>query len=71
MVDLGIIDDNEASLENTLVQASAQADLILSSGGVSVGDADYIKTVLDELGQINFWRINIATRSTTCLWYYW
>ncbi|WP_318449712.1 bifunctional molybdopterin-guanine dinucleotide biosynthesis adaptor protein MobB/molybdopterin molybdotransferase MoeA [Photobacterium leiognathi] len=59
VVDLGIIDDNEASLENTLVQASAQADLILSSGGVSVGDADYIKTVLDKLGQINFWRINM------------
>ncbi|WP_318458876.1 bifunctional molybdopterin-guanine dinucleotide biosynthesis adaptor protein MobB/molybdopterin molybdotransferase MoeA [Photobacterium leiognathi] len=59
VVDLGIIDDNEASLENTLVQASTQADLILSSGGVSVGDADYIKTVLDKLGQINFWRINM------------
>ncbi|WP_305370719.1 bifunctional molybdopterin-guanine dinucleotide biosynthesis adaptor protein MobB/molybdopterin molybdotransferase MoeA [Photobacterium leiognathi] len=59
VVDLGIIDDNETSLENTLVQASTQADLILSSGGVSVGDADYIKTVLDKLGQINFWRINM------------
>ncbi|EAR54857.1 putative molybdopterin biosynthesis MoeA protein [Photobacterium sp. SKA34] len=59
VVDLGIIDDNEASLEKTLTQASTQADLILSSGGVSVGDADYIKTVLDKLGQINFWRINM------------
>jgi len=36
-----------------------QADMILSSGGVSVGDADYIKTVLAKLGQINFWRINM------------
>ncbi|MGF1684699.1 bifunctional molybdopterin-guanine dinucleotide biosynthesis adaptor protein MobB/molybdopterin molybdotransferase MoeA [Photobacterium minamisatsumaniensis] len=59
VIDLGIIEDNEASLEATLTAASEQADLILSSGGVSVGDADYIKTVLDKLGQINFWRINM------------
>ncbi|PSV44694.1 bifunctional molybdopterin-guanine dinucleotide biosynthesis adaptor protein MobB/molybdopterin molybdotransferase MoeA [Photobacterium sp. GB-36] len=59
VVDLGIIDDNEASLEKTLIQASTKADLILSSGGVSVGDADYIKSVLEKLGRINFWRINM------------
>lgn len=59
VIDLGIIEDNEASLEATLVKASERADLILSSGGVSVGDADYIKTVLDKLGLINFWRINM------------
>ncbi|KJG34266.1 bifunctional molybdopterin-guanine dinucleotide biosynthesis adaptor protein MobB/molybdopterin molybdotransferase MoeA [Photobacterium angustum] len=59
VIDLGIIDDNEASLEKTLTQASTKADLILSSGGVSVGDADYIKTVLNKLGKINFWRINM------------
>ncbi|SQD78689.1 bifunctional molybdopterin-guanine dinucleotide biosynthesis adaptor protein MobB/molybdopterin molybdotransferase MoeA [Moritella yayanosii] len=59
VIDLGIIEDCEAALEATLQQGSEQADLILSSGGVSVGDADYIKTVLDKLGQINFWRINM------------
>jgi len=59
VIDLGIIEDSEAALEATLQQGSEQADLILSSGGVSVGDADYIKTVLDKLGQINFWRINM------------
>ena len=59
VIDLGIIEDNEAALEATLQQGSEQADLILSSGGVSVGDADYIKSVLDKLGQINFWRINM------------
>ncbi len=59
VIDLGIIEDSEEALEATLQQASQQADLILSSGGVSVGDADYIKTVLDRLGQINFWRINM------------
>ncbi|KXO09890.1 Molybdopterin-guanine dinucleotide biosynthesis protein MobB / Molybdopterin biosynthesis protein MoeA [Moritella sp. JT01] len=59
VIDLGIIEDSEAALEATLLQGSEQADLILSSGGVSVGDADYIKTVLDKLGKINFWRINM------------
>jgi len=59
VLDLGIIEDSEAALEATLQQGSTQADLILSSGGVSVGDADYIKTVLDKLGQINFWRVNM------------
>ncbi|MGF1689760.1 bifunctional molybdopterin-guanine dinucleotide biosynthesis adaptor protein MobB/molybdopterin molybdotransferase MoeA [Photobacterium kagoshimensis] len=59
VIDFGIIEDNEASLQKTLTAASTQADMILSSGGVSVGDADYIKTVLDALGQINFWRINM------------
>ena len=59
VIDLGIIEDSETALEATLQQASAQADLILSSGGVSVGDADYVKTVLDKIGQINFWRINM------------
>ncbi|WP_299018590.1 bifunctional molybdopterin-guanine dinucleotide biosynthesis adaptor protein MobB/molybdopterin molybdotransferase MoeA [uncultured Photobacterium sp.] len=59
VIDLGIIEDSEAALEATLQQASKQADMILSSGGVSVGDADYIKTILDKLGVINFWRINM------------
>lgn len=59
VVDMGIIEDSEKALEKTLQEASEQADMILSSGGVSVGDADYIKTVLAKLGQINFWRINM------------
>ena len=59
VIDLGIIEDNEAALEFTLLEASKQADAIISSGGVSVGDADFIKTVLDKIGQINFWRINM------------
>ncbi|MCV5837306.1 molybdopterin-binding protein, partial [Escherichia coli] len=42
-----------------LENASAQADGVMTSGGVSVGDADYIKLALDKLGQIDFWRINM------------
>lgn len=59
VIDMGIIEDSEETLTSTLLQAAEQADMILSSGGVSVGDADYIKTVLSQLGAINFWRINM------------
>ncbi len=59
VIDLGIIEDNEAALEATLSKAATQADVVISSGGVSVGDADYIKTVLARLGNIDFWRINM------------
>ncbi|WP_190332161.1 bifunctional molybdopterin-guanine dinucleotide biosynthesis adaptor protein MobB/molybdopterin molybdotransferase MoeA [Vibrio sp. S17_S38] len=59
VIDLGIIEDCEAALESTLLEASSKADAIISSGGVSVGDADFIKTVLERIGKINFWRINM------------
>ncbi|CZF77627.1 bifunctional molybdopterin-guanine dinucleotide biosynthesis adaptor protein MobB/molybdopterin molybdotransferase MoeA [Grimontia marina] len=59
ILDLGIIEDSEEALTNTLTTAMEKADLVISSGGVSVGDADYIKNVLDALGDINFWRVNM------------
>ncbi len=49
--------DDPAILRQQLEQASTSADLVLSSGGVSVGNAEFIKLVLVELGQIDFWRI--------------
>lgn len=59
VIDLGIIEDSEAALEATLAKAANLADVVISSGGVSVGDADYIKTVLARLGKIDFWRISM------------
>ncbi|VFB11738.1 bifunctional molybdopterin-guanine dinucleotide biosynthesis protein MobB/MoeA [Aeromonas salmonicida] len=59
VMDLGIIPDDPAILRQQLEQASTSADLVLSSGGVSVGNADFIKQVLAELGQIDFWRIQM------------
>ncbi|MCL2919413.1 bifunctional molybdopterin-guanine dinucleotide biosynthesis adaptor protein MobB/molybdopterin molybdotransferase MoeA [Shewanella litorisediminis] len=59
VIDLGIIEDSEASLMAALEQGASCADVVISSGGVSVGDADYIKTALAKLGQIGFWRINM------------
>lgn len=55
--DLGIIADDLPALRAAFTQAMHWADLVISSGGVSVGDADYTKTVLAELGQIDFWKI--------------
>ncbi|WP_421197862.1 bifunctional molybdopterin-guanine dinucleotide biosynthesis adaptor protein MobB/molybdopterin molybdotransferase MoeA [Aeromonas enteropelogenes] len=59
VMDLGIIPDDQAILRQRLAEAAASADLVLSSGGVSVGNADYIKGVLAELGHIDFWRIQM------------
>ncbi|EHL0149401.1 bifunctional molybdopterin-guanine dinucleotide biosynthesis adaptor protein MobB/molybdopterin molybdotransferase MoeA [Vibrio parahaemolyticus] len=59
ILDFGILEDNEQLMIEALENASAQADVVMTSGGVSVGDADYIKLALDKLGQVDFWRINM------------
>ena len=57
VLDFGILPDNQAAFEAAFVQAQAQADLVITSGGVSVGEADFTKTVLEKVGQVNFWKI--------------
>ena len=57
IIDFGIIGDDFEAIKAAFVSADEQADAVISSGGVSVGDADYTKTVLDELGEIGFWKI--------------
>ncbi|MCU5774959.1 molybdopterin molybdotransferase MoeA [Erwiniaceae bacterium BAC15a-03b] len=57
VLDLGIIKDDPAALRAAFRQADAQADVVISSGGVSVGEADYTKQMLDELGEIGFWKL--------------
>ena len=57
VIDFGVIEDDFDAIKAAFVQADHQADAVISSGGVSVGDADYTKTVLDELGEIGFWKI--------------
>ncbi|EGR2393603.1 bifunctional molybdopterin-guanine dinucleotide biosynthesis adaptor protein MobB/molybdopterin molybdotransferase MoeA [Vibrio cholerae] len=59
VIDLGIIEDDEAKMMQVLEQAAKQTDMVLTSGGVSVGDADFIKSALEKLGHIDFWRINM------------
>jgi molybdopterin molybdotransferase len=55
--DLGAIPDDPLSLEKTLIKAVESSDVILTSGGVSVGEADYMKQLLQKLGQVLFWKI--------------
>jgi len=57
VIDFGIIADDFEAIKAAFVSADKQADAVISSGGVSVGDADYTKTVLDDLGEIGFWKI--------------
>ncbi|PVZ87115.1 molybdopterin molybdotransferase [Serratia sp. S1B] len=59
VIDLGIIPDDQAALRAAFIQADQQADVVISSGGVSVGEADYTKKMLDELGEISFWKLAI------------
>ncbi|AHE97253.1 molybdopterin molybdotransferase MoeA [Thioalkalivibrio paradoxus] len=57
--DLGILPDDPEQLRSTLRESARSADVVLSSGGVSVGDADHVTQVLAELGQVAFWKIAI------------
>lgn len=57
ILDMGNIRDDKKAVREALQKASSQADVIITSGGVSVGDADYIKELLDELGEVVFWKL--------------
>ena len=55
--DLGLIPDDRAAIEDAFARAAAGADAVITSGGVSVGEADFVKETLEKLGQVNFWKI--------------
>ena len=57
VIDLGVVPDEPAQLHAALVQAAAQADAILTSGGASAGEADHLRSTLAPLGDAAFWRI--------------
>jgi molybdopterin molybdotransferase len=59
VTDLGIIPDDKYILTNRLQQAAETHDVIISTGGASVGDADYINEILLKCGEVNFWKIAI------------
>ena len=59
IIDLGVVRDDLDSMREVLTKASIQADLIISTGGVSVGEADFIKPALADLGTTEFWKIAI------------
>ncbi len=57
ILDLGVVKDDRQALHSAFVQASAEADVVITSGGVSVGEADYTKEILGGLGEMAFWTI--------------
>jgi molybdopterin molybdotransferase len=58
-VDLGVIADNKEAIRGAFKEAASKADMVLTSGGVSVGEADFTKQILSEEGQITFWKLAI------------
>ena len=57
--DLGVVPDKPELLEATLLKAANENDVVITSGGVSVGEADYMKAMLAKHGQVLFWKINM------------
>ena len=57
VIDLGVVRDDPQRLQETLEAAMAKADVILTSGGVSAGDADYTRDILARLGKVAFWKV--------------
>ncbi|NOR42234.1 MAG: molybdopterin molybdenumtransferase MoeA, partial [Gammaproteobacteria bacterium] len=57
IIDLGIVPDTLEATVNILEQAASVADLVVTSGGVSVGEEDYVRIALEQLGELSMWRI--------------
>jgi molybdopterin molybdotransferase len=57
VIDLGVVRDDPAALEVAFRQAASKADAIITSGGVSVGEADFTKAMMKKLGDVAFWKI--------------
>jgi molybdopterin molybdotransferase len=57
LIDLGIVPDTLEATEAALAQAAGLADVVITSGGVSVGEADYVKAAVDKLGRVEMWKV--------------
>jgi len=57
VLDMGVVRDDPEALERAFAQAAASADVVITSGGVSVGEADFVKGMLGKLGEVVFWKI--------------
>jgi len=57
VIDMGVVRDDPASLEKALLAAAGCSDVIITSGGVSVGEADFIRSLMSRLGEVAFWKI--------------
>jgi molybdopterin molybdotransferase len=57
IIDMGVVRDDREATKDAFLEAARNADVIVTSGGVSVGEADYVKETLDALGRVSFWQI--------------
>ena len=57
IMDMGIIPDQRDRIEQAFIEASSNSDVLITSGGVSVGEADYVKETLEKVGRVDFWKI--------------
>jgi molybdopterin molybdotransferase len=57
IIDMGVVRDDPALLEAAFTKAAAGADAIITTGGVSVGEADFVKQLMEQLGEVLFWKI--------------
>ncbi|MBT8124123.1 MAG: molybdopterin molybdotransferase MoeA [Gammaproteobacteria bacterium] len=57
IIDLGVIEDKREAVEQAFIDAADKANVIITSGGVSVGDADFVKETLEKIGEVNFWKV--------------
>ena len=57
IIDMGVVKDDRGAVEEAFLNASRQADVIITSGGVSVGEADFVKETLEKIGEVNFWKV--------------
>ena len=58
-VDLGVVPDRLAATQHVLKKAAMRGDVIISAGGVSVGEEDYVKTAVEKVGAVEFWKVAI------------
>jgi molybdopterin molybdotransferase len=57
LIDLGIVPDTMEATEAALTRAAREADVVVTSGGVSVGEADYVKAAVEKLGRVEMWKV--------------
>lgn len=57
IIDMGVVRDTPEATDSAFRAATDSADVLITSGGVSVGDADYVKTTLEKLGEVGFWKV--------------
>jgi len=59
IIDMGVIPDEPNEMRDAFLQAATNADVVITTGGVSVGEADFVKEVINEAGNVDFWKLAI------------